>query len=398
MAKKERIRCKRYTGVYYRESTKRKHKGKPDRRYWVAYPHPGSGKTTWSPIGWGSEGVTERHASNEREKLMKGTKVYVPKRKRVTVGMAVAAYEIWAEGEGKHIKREINRYEKHMEAPLGAVPLDSVTSAILTNLKVKLLKKLSDQSVLHCFSLLRRAVNHAITDDLYQGVNPFRTSRTSKFKMPKVDNASERFFSPEEARNLLAELEGRSQQVHDMSLLSLKTGLRATEIFTIMGQDVRSGSSVIHFTAKGGVRQSVHAPKDVVDMLVGYKRPPGAYIFQKRGGGQITRGISHSFQRAVDKIKLNGGVDKNSRSRVRFHTWRHTFASWLAQSGEVTLQELKELMRHERIEMTMRYAHLIPGHQQEKLSIIDSTLTKQPEEKDSPKLELVKNGKKRQAS
>lgn len=397
MAKKERIGCKRYTGVYYRESTKRKHKGKPDRRYWVAYPHPGSGKTTWSPIGWASNGVTERHASNEREKLMKGTKVYVPKRKRVTVGAAVAAYEIWAEGEGKHVNREVNRYEKHLEAPLGALPLESATTSILTALKNKLLKKLSDQSVLHCFSFLRRAVNHAITEGLYQGVNPFRTSRTSKFKMPKVDNASVRFFSPEEARNLLAELEGRSQQVHDMSVVSLKTGLRATEVFTIMGQDVRPGSAVIHFTAKGGARQSVHAPKDVVDMLVGYKRPPGAHIFQRRGGGQITRGISHSFQRAVDKVELNDGVTDN-RHRVRFHTWRHTFASWLAQSGDVTLQELKELMRHERIEMTMRYAHLIPGHQQEKLSIIDSILTRQPEEQDSPRLELVKNDKKRQAS
>lgn len=396
MPKNERIRCKRYTGVYYRVSTRRTYKGKPDRRYWVAYPHPGTGKTTWAAIGWASDGVTERYASNEREKLMKGTKVYTPKRKRVTVGAAVAAYEIWAEGEGKHIKREINRYEKHVEAPLGAVPLNAVTTPMLTSLKSKLLKKLSDQSVLHCFSFLRRAVNHAISEGLYLGVNPFRTSRTSKFKMPKVDNASVRFFSPEEARKLLAELEGRSQQVHDMSVVSLKTGLRATEIFTILGQDVRTGSDVIHFTAKGGARQSAHAPKDVIDMLVGYKRPPGVCIFQKKGGGQITRGISHSFQRAVDKVKLNEGVDKNSRHRVRFHTWRHTFASWLAQSGKVTLQELKELMRHERIEMTMRYAHLIPGHQQAKLSIIDSTLTTQPEEKNSPKLELVKNDKKRQ--
>ena len=48
---------------------------------------------------------------------------------------------------------------------------------------------------------------------------------------------------------------------------------------------------------------------------------------------------------------------------------RHTFASWLAQSGKVTLMELQKLMRHKNITMTMRYAHLFSGQESEKLSI-----------------------------
>ena len=397
MPKQERIRCKRFTGVYYRESTRRLHKGKPDRRYWVAYPHPASGKTTWAAIGWASEGVTERYAANEREKLLSGSRSYTPKSARLTVNAAVATYTAWATAEGKHIARETDRYNLHLRDALGSLPLDAVTTQILTTLKSRLLQTLSDQSVLHCFSFLRRTVNHVIAEGQHNGPNPFRSSRTSKFRMPRVDNASVRFFTPDEARALLAELEARSQQVHDMSLLSLKTGLRATEIFTITGQDVRPGSDVIHFTAKGGQRQNVHAPQNVIEILSGYNRPPGEHVFQSRTGGPITRGISHCFQRAVDKLGLNNGVTDN-RMRVRFHTWRHTFASWLAQSGRVTLQELKELMRHERIEMTMRYAHLIPGHQHEKLSIIDTLLTSQPEASDARTLRLVPPGKKRQAS
>ena len=57
-----------------------------------------------------------------------------------------------------------------------------------------------------------------------------------------------------------------------------------------------------------------------------------------------------------------------------FHTFRHTFASWLAQSGKVTLFELKNLMRHQNVNMTLRYAHLFPGQESEKLSIIDALL------------------------
>lgn len=53
---------------------------------------------------------------------------------------------------------------------------------------------------------------------------------------------------------------------------------------------------------------------------------------------------------------------------------RHTFASWLAQSGKVTLMGLQKLMRHKNITMTMRYAHLFPGQENEKLSIIGDIL------------------------
>ena len=53
---------------------------------------------------------------------------------------------------------------------------------------------------------------------------------------------------------------------------------------------------------------------------------------------------------------------------------RHTFASWLAQSGKVTLMELQKLMRHKNTTMTMQYAHLFSGQESEKLSIIGDML------------------------
>ena len=50
---------------------------------------------------------------------------------------------------------------------------------------------------------------------------------------------------------------------------------------------------------------------------------------------------------------------QNSSMIILFHTLRHTFASWLALQGE-TLLTIKELMGHKTLEMTMRYAHLMP--------------------------------------
>ena len=47
---------------------------------------------------------------------------------------------------------------------------------------------------------------------------------------------------------------------------------------------------------------------------------------------------------------------------VRFHTLRHTFASWLVQSG-VNLQEIQRLLGHRSLAMTLRYGHLAPESQ-----------------------------------
>lgn len=365
----------KYRGVYYRLSETRKlQDGSPDRCYVVWYKDA-LGKAHWHTVGWHSDGIRAPYANEVRSDLLKEvSQGKNPAAQRTyTVGDAVSAYETLATAEGKDLKRETDRYSLHLRPALAAVPIACVTPQMLTEIKGALLAKMSPASVRLCFAYVRRCINHAISANLWQGSNPLSTSRTSPFRLPKVDNAALRFLTPEEAKALLAELKHRSMQQHDMALLSLKTGLRATEIFSITGQDVHPASGLLYFRAKGGMRQHVHADPDIIDMLTGYGRAPGEHVFQARGGGPISWGTSETFDRAVEKIGLNKGVT-DRRYKVIFHTLRHTFASWLAQSGKVTLQELKELMRHERIEMTLRYAHLIPGKQRVKLAIIDDLL------------------------
>ncbi len=55
----------------------------------------------------------------------------------------------------------------------------------------------------------------------------------------------------------------------------------------------------------------------------------------------------------------------------RFHDLRHTWASWLIQSG-VPLSVLQEMGGWESIEMVRRYAHLAPNHLTEHAKQIDS--------------------------
>jgi integrase len=53
----------------------------------------------------------------------------------------------------------------------------------------------------------------------------------------------------------------------------------------------------------------------------------------------------------------------------RFHDLWHTCASWMVMAG-ASLKAVQEQLGHKTLAMTMRYAHLAPGHQQEAINLI----------------------------
>ena len=87
-------------------------------------------------------------------------------------------------------------------------------------------------------------------------------------------------------------------------------------------------------------------------------KSPGDYVFKDKRHGRKIKSISKTFRNVVNTLGWNDGI-QDRRQHVTFHTLRHTFASWLALQGE-TLLTIKELMGHKTLEMTMRYAHLMP--------------------------------------
>ena len=57
---------------------------------------------------------------------------------------------------------------------------------------------------------------------------------------------------------------------------------------------------------------------------------------------------------------MRGSARRAGLREVGWHSLRHTFASHLAMRG-VAIRAIQELMGHQTIAMTMRYAHLAPG-------------------------------------
>ncbi len=80
----------------------------------------------------------------------------------------------------------------------------------------------------YVMATLRQVWNKARRDKLVSGDSP-----TRNVKIPKFDNRRQRFLSHAEADLLLKALKEKDESLYKMALLSLHTGMRASEIFNL---------------------------------------------------------------------------------------------------------------------------------------------------------------------
>ena len=78
------------------------------------------------------------------------------------------------------------------------------------------------------------------------------------------------------------------------------------------------------------------------------------------------------FRRAIKESGVNDGVT-DIRDKVVFHTFRHTFASWLVQGG-MPLALVGQILGHSSIQVTMRYVHLSQPQAHEAVNLISNRI------------------------
>jgi integrase len=362
------VKVQKHTGVYYNESASKKHQGKPDRCYYITYKSP-IGKLVWEKAGWASEGYTPQMAAVVRGEKLREIRhgIYLPKasKNRLTMKEAWKAYDRWLKTGKKHPEDDRSRYKAHIEPRFGDTPLAAITTHDLELFKTSLSekeyetpsgkkRKLSPATIKHVLVLVRQIFNKAVTWGLWKGLNPIKG-----VKLPTLSNRRERFLNHQEAGILLKKLKKVSRQLWEMSLLGLHTGMRAGEICALRWGNVDFDNGIINIPDSKSGRPRHVFMTDMVKKILDEKEKAkaGDLVFQARGGGEI-KDISKAFFRAVEELGFNEGID-DRRNKVTFHTLRHTFASWLAIQGTPIIQ-IKELLGHQTLVMTERYAHLIP--------------------------------------
>jgi integrase len=379
-----------YPGVRYREDDRRLYKGNADRYFSIRYCR--NGKPAEEGLGWASNGWSPKKAAEVRSDLEKayasgeGPDTLAGRREERRIAEAAQAkasaeevaanlsylhlvethYVPWAKQEKKSAWADICRLKNYLYPIFKDMPLSEITPLRVEKLRDDILSKRSRATAVQVLALLRKTFNHLAKLGLHQLPNP-----VSSVKLPRVDNACERFFSREEFDCFIsAAAKLQSPDLHDASILSVDTGLRLGEINRLMPLDV----DLIHGFLT--VRESDGKPGGKVPlntrvsaMLERRLRDAGTGpLFRTTRDGD--REMSRRFARMARKLGLNDGTE-DRKHHITFHSLRHTFASWLAMA-DVDLYRIQKLMRHKTFSMVSRYAHLRPSWLRQDVEILCS--------------------------
>jgi integrase len=239
---------------------------------------------------------------------------------------------------------------------------------------------------------LRSALGKAVEWKLID-VHPLAGVKRSKVD----DNAIVRYLDDEEEKRLRAALDAREERIRaerdranawraergyptmldlrlvafadhlkPMVLISINTGIRRGELFSLEWRDVkfqaeRVGGRIVppqlavrSESAKSRKVRHIPLNDEALAVLRGWReqRPePGGLVFPGRNGERLDN---------VRKAWL-GVLEEAGIKAFRWHDQRHHFASRLVMAG-VDLNTVRELLGHADYKMVLRYAHLSPEH------------------------------------
>ena len=375
---------RRWPGVYYYESGKRKIKSNPDVCYVINYKL--DGKLKWEKVGWKSEGYSPQIASEIRSDRLRRRRhgddvkthkeIRLEKRKsdRTLDEIAQAYFKAKKDelkGEGHRIDK--GRYENHVAPVVGDRQVSSLSPLDVERVK-KSMGDLSPTSKWSALEIMRRIINYGVKTRMCPVLS-------FKIEMPKKDNEVVEYLEPEQMARLVEVLDSwKGQDVSRMLRLAMYTGMRRGEIFGLQEEDIDFKQSLITLRKpKGGKTASIPmnsvAEQVLKDQLQWKKAryPESSFVFPNQKGEK--RKTSHGVRR----IKEKAGLPKEFRI---FHGLRHHFAVTLANSGDISLDMIGELLTHKSAAMTKRYAQFLPDKVKatsDKAAILLQSQGKKPE-------------------
>ncbi|WP_428737438.1 tyrosine-type recombinase/integrase [Sulfurimonas sp.] len=286
-------------------------------------------------------------------------------KKEITLQDIYEQYIKWAKNNKSSWKNNDEAmYNKHLKDALGHRSVKSLKPQDFEELKQKKLREgYKERTVVLILGIARHTINYAINNELVKEyVNPIANGRV---KMPKIDNEKVGYLSKQQAKQLLEILSKRKEPlVHRLTILLLFTGARFSEVASLTWNDINFDEKLIYFKAtKNGNARTIKMTPKVIEVLNELaKNKTSELIIPSRNNKQIIQ-MPSQWQDIVDKLIAN---NKNAgKHRITIHSLRHTHASWLAISG-MNILEIKEQLGHKKLDMTLRYSHLIPHDRHDK--------------------------------
>lgn len=183
-----------------------------------------------------------------------------------------------------------------------------------------------------------------------------KNNPVKELKRFKVSTKQPRFFSQKEISLILNSC---SRRWYPAYLILLHTGMRRGELTNLEWADIDFERKVIKIKSKDGWSPKGKREREIPindELLKTMKelkqKSKGKHVLERDELKKYDRALWENFWRLTKKLRIEN---------VSFHTFRHTFASYLIMNG-VDIVTVKELLGHTDITTTMRYAHLVPGH------------------------------------
>jgi len=191
--------------------------------------------------------------------------------------------------------------------------------------------------------------------------NPF-----DRLELPKAQNKIAEFLTPTQLQKLLTTMSdaGGSEitWLTNLVLFAVNTGLRRGELISLTRTSVDLESNIVtvrntkDFSTKSGHERSIPLSTDsrkILLHLLDVNSPEqNSQIFRGPYGRPLTGDyVSKRFKYFVRLAGLS--------ESIRFHSLRHTCASWLVMRG-VSIPIVQAIMGHRDFSTTIGYAHLAP--------------------------------------
>jgi integrase len=246
------------------------------------------------------------------------------------------------------------------EKRIGELSLRKLTPALILQLRKELQNEVSTRgkrSVATCnryLAALSACCSYAVEQQILPE-NPCR--KVKKLTEPR---GRTRFLSDHERLRLLDACRANSPQLYLAVILSLSTGARRDEIWSLRWENVDLAEGYLTFRqTKNGDIRSVPVIGQALDLLRDYHQKHRllhtSLMFPSSTNPQKPLEFRKRWESVLRKAEI---------ADFRYHDLRHSAASYMVRNG-MDLRLVAEILGHRTLQMTMRYSHLKRDHLKE---------------------------------
>ena len=284
-------------------------------------------------------------------------------------GEVCDAYRKWAEVNLRSYENYVAIGLKFWEGQFGReISPEKITPQWIETVKSAYAQNVEQATVDRKLEVLRAMFNWAIQQGGVGGPNPM-----AGVKLFKPNNEIVRYLTADEYAAVLDAANRERWYVRPVIEVAANTGLRKQNILRLRWEECDFGTGVIRVT-KTKSKKTVTIPMTeaarAVLERVQKKTGRYAYVFCHFEGEQAGLPIG-DIKKSWKTVLVAAGI----RRPFRFHDLRHSCASQLVMNG-ASLMAVKEILGHESLKTTLRYAHLSPEYVAQEVKILDKALPK----------------------